>query len=60
MHTPSQFAIAYYDVGVIEGPTGDAIKKVLDAAVANGTLPNTEISMRTIYVNEKYFGGARW
>ena len=60
VYVPSQLAIAGYDVGVIDVLTGDATEKVLETALANGTLPNAEISMRTTYVNEKYFGGARW
>ena len=47
-------------MGVIDVLTGDATEKVLETALTNGTLPNAEISMRTIYLNEKYFGGARW
>ena len=59
MYVPSKLAIAGYDVGVINVLTGDATKKVLETAVAHGTLPNAEISMRTIYVVKEYFGGTR-
>ena len=47
-------------MGVIDGLTGDATKKVLEAVIADGTLPNAKISMRTTYVNKKYFGDALW
>ena len=42
----SQLVIAGYDVGIIDGFAGDATKKALISAAADGLLPNAEMSMR--------------
>ena len=46
----SQLMIAGYDVGSIDGFAGDATKKALESAAADGVLPNAEMSMRSTMV----------
>ena len=46
----SQLVKAGYDVGMIDGFVGDATKKALESAVADGILPNPEVSMRSTMI----------
>jgi len=43
----SQLVIAGYDQSMIDGFAGDATNKALESAVADGILPNPEVSMRS-------------